>query len=139
MKVLGHRVLIRPDEQPEADGLILLPQDREFVTTSGTVAQIGAGGSRLTYYARQRAIQQCVNAAELHGEGFEFADCDTFYVVQKLKALLGTADPEPELRIGDRVAFDADSGLRITVGGDQFLILNHDDVVLIVSEAEEAA
>ena len=149
MKVLGHRVLIRPDEQPEADGLILLPQDREFVATSGTVAQVGAG-SALTYYARQRAIQQCVEAFGPEHSTMTVGTVDSDVNVMhahrsvsaarnRVRKLLGTADPEPELRIGDRVAFDADSGLRITVGGDQILILNHDDVVLIVSEAEEAA
>ena len=37
------RVLIQPDEQPKSQGGIELPQDREWVATSGTVVQVGKG------------------------------------------------------------------------------------------------
>jgi co-chaperonin GroES (HSP10) len=37
------------------------------------------------------------------------------------------------------VAFDSDHGLTCEVDGQSYLILNLDDVVIIVDEAEEAA
>jgi co-chaperonin GroES (HSP10) len=127
MKVLGHRVLIRPDEQNDTHGALILPTDREFVATSGTVVQVGNGGSAFAYHVRQRAIRDCL------------AVLSCGYEAPLIEELLGTADPAPELKPGDRVAFDADSGLRITVGGDAFLIIDHDALVIIVDEAEEAA
>ena len=135
MKVLGHRVLIRPDAQPsQTDSGIILTEDREFVATSGTVVQVGAGGSEMAYKVRQRAIRAVIDGVENLGD-----DDISMTVMPLLFGMLHTADPSPELRAGDRVAFDADSGHRITVGGEQFLILNYDDALHIVEEAEEAA
>ena len=141
MKVLGHRVLIRPDAQPsQTDSGIILTEDREFVATSGTVVQVGAGGSPRDYAVRQRAIRACVDAiAREHGSTNEWFHSGIQQATQRVTALLGTYEPSPELHVGDRVAFDADSGHRITVGGEQFLILNYDDALHIVAEAEEAA
>ena len=42
-------------------------------------------------------------------------------------------------QVGDRVAFDADHGVALTVAGEPYLILEHDDVVVIVNESEAAA
>lgn len=140
MKVLGHRVLIRPDEQPASEGLIVLPQDREFIATSGTVVQVGAGGSKLAYDARQRALRAALDAiAREHGSTNEWFHSGIKQATQRVAALLGTYDPPADLQAGDRVAFDADSGFRVTIGGEPYLILNHDDALLIVAEAEEAA
>jgi co-chaperonin GroES (HSP10) len=124
--VLGHRVLIKPDAQPDrTDSGLILTEDREYVATSGTVVQVGPGGSKLKYDARQRAIKQCI-------EGVRGDDARSIW------KLLGTADPVPDVKVGDRVAFDGDTGLAIAVDGDQFLILNQDDIVIIVEEAEAA-
>lgn len=128
MKVLGHRVLIKPDAQPSqtASGLVLT-EDREWVATSGTIVQVGEGGSKLKYDARQRAIRLCVDAL-----------VDTV-AEDWLDHYLGTADPVPDVKVGDRVAFDGDTGLSMTLDGEKLLILNQDDIVIIVQEAEEAA
>lgn len=129
MIVLGHRVLIRPDEQPSrTDSGLILTEDREWIATSGTVVQVGQGGSLLAYKARQRALKAalaCINEADT-----PYADVFN---------LLGTSDPEPDVQVGDRVAFDADTGLAFSFDGEPLLILNQDDIVILVEEAEEAA
>lgn len=137
MKVLGHRVLVKPDPQPTAaESGIILPEDRDFVATSGEVVDIGAGGSAWRYHARQATLQHALDAIDaehtrLKGTAFE---AGLRQAIGLVTSMLGTAAPEMELRVGQRIAFDADSGLQISVDGEPHLILNHDDVVVIVAE-----
>jgi co-chaperonin GroES (HSP10) len=126
----GHRILIQPDEQPEQTGAILLPQQREFVATSGTVVAIGPRGSRVRWEARQRALREAADL--IHSEAFPV-------LLNSVLRLIGTPDPEHEIKVGDRVAFDYESGLRLTENGVEFLIMDEDDVVVIVEESESAA
>jgi co-chaperonin GroES (HSP10) len=138
--VLGHRVLIQPDEQPTAQGGVELPQDREWVATSGTVLQVGPGGSKLCYDARQRALKAAIEAIQRpHQSTNEWFHGGIKRAVERVTALLGTYDPPTDVHVGDRVAFDGDHGVKLTMNGQPFLILNHDDVIVIVTEAEEAA
>jgi co-chaperonin GroES (HSP10) len=122
----GHRVLIQPDEQPEQDGAILLPQDREFIATSGTVIAIGPRGSRIRWEARQRALREVIAEIGKYGQD---------RTVNLVAKMLGSPDPEHEITVGDRVAFDSESGLRLSENGVTYLILDEDDVVVIVEEA----
>ena len=135
----SHRILIQPDEQPERDGLIELPQHLEFVATSGTVIAIGPRGSKVRYEARQRALRDAASAIEQ----LDFVDgilrSTKAAILNGVLKLIGTSDPEHELHVGDRVAFDSESGLRITENGTEYLILNEDDVVVIVDESEAVA
>lgn len=127
----GHRILIQPDEQPEQDGSILLPQHRDFIATSGTVVAIGPRGSKVRWEARQRAIREVVEFLRNNG------GVSSLWQTEILK-MIGTPDPEHEIRVGDRVAFDYESGLRLTENGIEYLIMNEDDVVVIVEETEAA-
>jgi len=126
----GHRVLIQPDEQPESEGDILLPQHREFVATSGTVIAIGPRGSRIRWDARQRALREVIAEIGKYGQD---------RTVNLVAKMLGSPDPEHEVKVGDRVAFDSESGLRLVESGVEYLILDEDDVVVIVEEKESAA
>ena len=140
MTVLGHRVLIKPDEQPDSESGILLPQDRDWVSTSGTVVQVGPGGSKLRYDARQRALRAALDAIQKpHGSTNDWFHSGIRIAVERVTALLGTCDPPQDLQVGDRVAFDSDHGVAMTIDHEPYLILNMDDVVIIVDEAEEAA
>lgn len=140
MIVLGHRVLIKPDPQPTVESGIVLPEHRDWVSTSGTVVQVGPGHSKMRFDARQRAIQACLDAIQKpHGSTNDWFHAGIKIATERCVALLATVDPVSDVQVGDRVAFDADHGVAITVGEEQFLILNQDDVVIIVQEAEEAA
>jgi len=145
MIVLGHRVLIRPDEQPNrTESGLILTEDREWIATSGTVVQVGQGGSLLAYKARQRALKAAIEAIDREDQSAEDGDQEDLligltFARDAVAALLGTADPEPDVQVGDRVAFDADHGLAFSLDGEALLILNQDDIVIIVQEAEEAA
>jgi co-chaperonin GroES (HSP10) len=141
MIVLGHRVLIVPDAQPaQTDSGLILTEDREWVATSGTVAQVGPGGSKLKYDARQRALKAAIEAIQRpHQSTNEWFHGGIRQATERVAALLGTYDPPQDVQVGDRVAFDGDHGVKMTVDGEPYLILNQDDIVIIVQEAEEAA
>lgn len=127
----GHRILIQPDEQPTHSDLVLLPEHRDFVATSGTVIALGPRGSKVRYEARQRALREAAEALIRHEAWNGY--------VNDVLALAGSPDPEHEIAVGDRVAFDSESGLRIVENGVEYLIMNEDDVVVIVDEKESAA
>jgi len=130
----GHRILIQPDIQPESDGAILLPQHREFIATSGTVVAMGPRGSRIRWEARQRALREAI--ADLESK---IPEALSRPAINRIVRLIGSPDPEHELRVGDRVAFDSESGLRLTENGVEYLIMDEDDVVVLVEESESAA
>jgi co-chaperonin GroES (HSP10) len=137
LKPLGHRILIQPDEQPDYDGLILLPEHRDHVSTSGTVIALGPGGSQVRYDARQRALRQAIDVI---CQGETPSEVTTVTVlINRVRTMLGTPDPVREVAVGDRVAFDSESGLKISENGVEYLILNEDDVVVIVNENEAVA
>lgn len=138
--MLGHRVLIKPDEQPASQGGIELPQDREWVATSGTIVQVGPGGSKIRFDARQRAIRACLDAiAREHGSTNDWFHAGIKVATERCVALLASSDPVTDVHVGDRVAFSPDHGERMRFDGEDFLILNMDDVIVLVNDAEEAA
>jgi co-chaperonin GroES (HSP10) len=130
MRPTGHRILIQPDEQPTHSDLVLLPEHRDFVATSGVVVAMGPRGSKVRYEARQRALRDAVDAlSERWGPA----------VVNAVVALIGSPDTEHEIKVGDRVAFDSESGLRVCQDGVEYLIMDEDAVVVIVEETEAVA
>lgn len=141
MKVLGHRVLIRPDaQQDETASGLALPTDRDWVATSGEVLQIGEGGPEWRFHARQKVLGDisALLSAELDLRARTGFEAGLRRAIELVISKLGTADPVSDLRIGDRVAFDAGSGVKVTVDNEPYLILTQDDVVVIVSESEAA-
>ncbi len=137
LKVLGHRVLIRPDEQPEqSEGGLILPQDHDHVSYSGTVVAVGNGPAR-DAKVRAATIKMCVAVVER-------AIPDTLNgirisVIQAIGKMTANMLPsEPHLRVNDRVAFSAESGLTFAEDGVEYLVMNEDDVVVLVEEESAA-
>lgn len=134
----GHRIIVKPDAPPElsASGLIL-PDDRDHVPVSGTVIAVGPGGSRIRFQARQRALR---DAAEiLESTISQFGNLAPLMIARdEIGGMIGSRDPEHELRVGDRVVFPAECGLAVTEDGADYVILNEDDVAA-VEHAEVAA
>lgn len=138
LRPIGHRILVKPDAQPDetVSGLIL-PQDHDHVPVSGTVVAVGPGGSQVRYQARQRAIRDCVEVVESTTRQFgPFAALQILR--EEVSALLGTSDPTREAQVGDRVAFAQESGLKMSEDGEDYIILNEDDVVVMVNEEQAA-
>ena len=129
LKPLGTRVLIQPDEQPEASesGLIHLPQDRDHVAAAGTVVAVG-DGSGMLWKARTDAIDMCIDA---------LGDRESRRVLFDLRA--SKMPPVPSVKVGDRVVVPIDAGLDISEDGIAYILVNEDDLVVIVEENEVAA
>jgi co-chaperonin GroES (HSP10) len=132
LQPLGHRVLIRPDDQPaDTESGILLPQDREYVPTVGTVERIGDGSKR-DADARKRAAAYCKKVVEKFVSPDERGP-----IVAALEAYATQPERQPDaVKVGDRVAFPDEVGSVITADGVRYLILPEDD--LIVMELEDA-
>lgn len=132
LKPLGFRVLIKPDEPPtESQGGLVLPDDHDHVAMSGTIVAVGKG-SKLLWEARQNALKQA---------WAEVAQTPSGATDEALKAvykLIGRVEPMPTLAVGDRVAFSAESGAIFTEDGQQYIVMNEDDVVVLVEEESAA-
>lgn len=131
---LGHRILVKPDTPPDqsASGLIL-PQDRDHIPVSGTVVALGPGGNQMRYRTRQRAITDCCEVIESTIR--MFGPLSALQIARdEMAALLGTSEPEREVHIGDRVAFGFASGVTYTEDGEEYIVLNEDDVAVLVAE-----
>lgn len=134
LRPLGHRILVKPDAQPDASAAgLILPQDRDHIPVSGTVVELGPGGNQMRYRSRQRAITDCIEIMESAER--TWGHIAVLQVVrEEISALLGTSEPEREIQVGDRVAYGAESGLKLTQDGEDFIILNEDDVCVLVQE-----
>lgn len=135
LRPLGHRILVKPDAQPdESVAGLILPQDRDHVPVSGTVVEVGPGGNQMRYRSRQRAIKDCLEVLESAERMFS-STASLIVARENVAALLGTTEPEREIHVGDRVAYPQESGLKLTEDGEEFIILNEDDVAVLVEEA----
>lgn len=127
LQPLGHRVLVKPDAQPdESAGGLVLPEDRDHVPVSGQIVALGPGGSLVRFKARQRGLQAALKLLE------PITDDDTIGPArEEIQALLNTPDPERDLKVGDYVVFPAEVGHIVEHDGEQFILVNEDDVVAL--------
>ena len=138
IRPLGHRILVRPDaQQDETDSGLILPADRDHVATSGTVVECGPGGSLLRYRARQQGIRDCCEFVESMIHRFS-AIAPLLMLRDEMAGLLGTTAPGRDLCVGDRVAFPDDVGHRTNIDGEEYIVLNEDDVAVVVAEESKA-
>ena len=149
LRVLGNRVLIRPDMEDQvteqtASGLYTAPSlaaavdgsDKTVWYTTGTVVQIGQ------WPPDAKAVALAYLRAWLN----EAYDTDKLGVpLAYIRELKGRLDELPEqrvldLRVGDRVAFSVQSGHDITVNGEPFVIMADRDLLAVIEpEIVEAA
>lgn len=129
LKPIGHRVLIKPDEAPTASaGGLVLPDEHDHVSMSGTVIAVGKG-SRHMAEVRERTARKCLAL---------IADMHSRRAVERYINTL-VSEPIHTVAVGDRVAYSAESGAIFTEDGQQYLVLNEDDVVVFVEESEAVA
>jgi co-chaperonin GroES (HSP10) len=139
---LGHRILIKPDEQAEhSDSGLVLPQDRHHVPVSGTVVAVGTGPAR-DQKIRALIISRCigiVNAlAEIHDSASE-RDYGLDLRAELYRYKNQVESFERAVNVGDRVVYPAELGLAITEDGQGYILLNEDDVAVIATDEEAAA
>lgn len=123
MKVLGHRVLVTPDEMPqESASGIILPEARDYQPTSGTVQRVGNGSAR-DARVRTAAIRKCIEILASGG------------TTKDLAAYQAACELASNVAEGDHVIFPAECGLLITEGQQTYILLNEDDIVVCEREA----
>lgn len=139
LKPRGHRILVQPDEQPEAtDSGIVLPGDRDHVPTSGVVVAVGDGPAR-DAKIRAKVIARCMGIVEEISER-SFAEQQLFVDAgDELRRYKNQAERFESLKVGDRVVYPAESGIAITEDGKSYILLNEDDVAVLVTDDEEQA
>ena len=133
-KVLGSRILVRPDDPDThtTSGLLLLPEDRDHVPVSGEVVALGPDGPEAGYRARQVAIKDALKTIQSVEE--EYRHTAELQIARENVARLLGSGAEHDVAIGDRVVFPAESGLTMTVDGEEYIVLKQDDVCVIVPE-----
>lgn len=139
IRPLGHRILVTPDPQPdETESGLILPTDRDHTATSGTVVALGPGGSLVRSRARQLAVKDALDVIHECEIEWNYPACLQI-ARENIARLLGTQDHRRELAIGDRVVFPDDVGHRTMIDGEEYLVLNEDDVAVVVAEERERA
>ena len=139
LKPLGHRILVKPDEQEEqtTSGLVL-PGDRDHVPTSGVVVAVGDGPER-DQRIRLATIARCMSIVE-ELDDTSIPSTQTIAVMDEIRRYLNQIEQvERPVAVGDRVVYAAESGLKVTEDGHDYILLNEDDAVAIATEEEAAA
>ncbi len=132
MRPLGHRILVKPDTQPEqTDSGLVLPGARDHVPTSGVVVAVGDGPTR---DARIRAatIARCMaiveELAHAHPDSLHASAMD------ELRRYRNQTARFDSVTVGERVVYPAEAGLKVTEDGIDYILLNEDDAVAIAAE-----
>ena len=126
----GFTVLVEPDPSPERtdSGLILMPEDKDHVATSGVVVAVGKGSKRL-WDDRQALLRKIVATAGDDGS-------PTSGYVHKLMRQI---EPCPSVQVGDRVVFAPQAGLTVSEDGRSYILLEEDRIAIGVEEEESVA
>ena len=133
----GFTVLVEPDPSPERtdSGLILMPEDKDHVATSGVVVAVGKGSKRL-WDERQKALMQAWNTVAKLAVG----PMDILLnAADAVHALMGRHQPTPSVQVGDRVVFAPQAGLTVSDDGKSYILLEEDRIAIVVEEEESVA
>ena len=136
LKVLGHRVLIRPDLETHAPSLtesglylaasVAAAVTGEDATTSlsrGTIVAVGQPKHWLADEALTLADKLTSTASRCHEPDLLTDAADLLrQVVQR----------EPSVTVGDDVLFSGDAGQEVTVAGETFVIATEADLLAVV-------
>lgn len=151
LRVLGPRVLIRPDlktHTPEqTDSGIFLAKSLTAAATgedvvewydSGTVVALGEADApfdvRPFVLRRLRELIENVKSVDdAITRLVQLRDC----VVPEIEAL-PTHKPR-DFNVGDRVTFSYESGQQITINGDVYLVMGEDEILAVVEPSKESA
>lgn len=140
LKPLGNRILVKPDTpETQTDSGLVLPDDRDHVPVSGIVVAVGDGPAR-DAKIRAAVISKCIGIVEEIGQLFKGDTSPELDMVTELGRYKNHAETfDSEIHVGDRVVYPVEAGLTLTEGGETFILLNEDDVVVIATEEEAAA
>lgn len=130
---LGSRLIVKPDPPDEtSDGGLILPDDRDHVPVTGVVVSIGPDGTESNYRARQTAIREALNVVE--DAEISYGPSNALAIArEEIARLLGTG-AHADVSLGDRVVFPVEAGLAMTVDGEDYVVIQADDVCVILPD-----
>ena len=144
LKVLGDRVLVRPDvdeRAPEKQGSVFVAKslaaavtgaDAETSVCRGTVVAVGAPRHPLKEEADALALRLEQRIAWTNAERNEMPE---FCAADMLRDLTRR---HPCCNVGDDVLFSYDTGQRIDLDQESFIILHEHELLAIVEPEREA-
>ena len=145
LKVLGDRVLIRPDtlaNAPEQHGSVFLAQSMaaavtgEDETTSvsrGTVVALGTPRHPLKEEAEALATKAQLLV-------WDRRSCEMDAVIEDAAHMLrDLVRRQPAVLIGDDVLFSHDAGQEITLDGETYVLMREDELLAVIEPEKEAA
>src|SRR5512138_3614587 len=128
VRVLGHRVLIKPDAQEtETESGLVLPDDRDHVAVSGTVVAIGEDGSEQGYRAYQQGVRDSLAVVQSMEQAWNFPA--VLQVTREEVARMLRRHPDYDIGVGDRALFPPEAGQDVTIGGEAYVLMAIDDVL----------
>jgi co-chaperonin GroES (HSP10) len=141
LAVLGDRIFVRPDANPEttSDGLLHLVQDNKRSVTRGTVLAVGEGPE-----IAHRAVSRAMSALSKEFDRYIADETVSGFVravAAKFKgdAVRLTKNYEPEHLVvpGDRIIFSPDAGEEVRFEREVVLVMRETDVLAVVGTDNE--
>ena len=141
VKPLGSRLLIRPDVPAPVSDLIVMP---DIATTppemSGTVIALGDGPERIAQYKREIVEDVRAMAARIVHDSRCIQDTEWYDVFLTDIARYAAQRPaEYEVKVGDRVLFPWNVGVKFTLDGEDYVTLSEEDVSAVFTDDEVVA
>src|SRR3990167_4016005 len=140
--VTGH-LHVKPDPHPTmTDGGLYIPESiADTPPMSGIVIAIGSSEPDARHRARQRGILDCLEVVESAMQ--TWGHTATLKLVRdEMAGFIGTAPPERDVRVGDRVIFPFDRGYELVLGekaeGSTVIIREADVLAVCQPEAQVA-
>ena len=143
MRVLGDRVLIRPDVIANA------PEQRESgIVLAKSLAAAVTGEDATTSLCRGTVIAVGTPRHPLRTEADDLADritlrCgatdDDDCILDAAHLLRDLVRKQPIVTIGDDVLFSHDAGQEITLDGETYLLMREDELLAVIEPEKEVA
>lgn len=141
LKPIGNRLIVKPESAAtaSASGAIVFPDryDKPPAIT-GTVVAVGNGPLYL-HRARAAVLKSCREIVQEFDESFNHPPVTQCILDEIGRYSDGLVHGESELQVGDYVAFAYTSGSKMTVDGEELIVLNEDEIEAVWKPEETAA
>lgn len=136
LAVLGDRIFVRPDENPDMtdDGLLHLVQDNKRSIVRGTVVAVGEG-PELAHRAVTRAMKALNARFDAYISDDTLVDgvrAVAAHLKAEADALMRRYEPEHLVMPGDRVIFSPEAGAEIRFEHEVLVVMRESDVLAVV-------
>ena len=143
LKVLGDRVLIRPDtlaNAPEQHGSVFLAQSMAAAVTGEDETTSVCRGTVIAVGTPRHPLKEEAEALADKLDGASTWDvCDDERFEDAAHMLRDLVRRHPAVLVGDDVLFSHDAGQEITLDGETYVLMREDELLAVVEPEKEAA